>query len=172
MAATFTLSVHSMTPPELPPQPTDLPATAFKSSLISGSPVAATSPLLFTLRLPNARPKNPLLPASHLQVVFSYHGTGDIFLPRFITPGDLVHVPGEGDLYEAQVAGDDVPRVKVNIGETSDATVSVYAWKGEKLLGRFEIGKIEGLGLIGLKSEAIHKRRVEEWMKDRTDELV
>jgi hypothetical protein len=156
-----------MTHPNLPPQPTDLPASAFRSSLISGSPAAATSPLLFTLHLPNARPKNPLHPASHLQIIFTFEGTGSIYLPRFIMPGDLVLVDGEENLFEAKVAADEVPRVKVNEGMTSAATVSLNAWKGERVLGSWELGRIEGLGLVGLKSEAIHKRRVEVWKEGR-----
>jgi hypothetical protein len=167
MTAPYTLMVHSITPPDLPPRPTDLPASAFRSSLISGSPAAATSPFLFTLHLPNARDTNAMYPASHFQVVFSFAGSGQMFLPRVITPKDLKSLEGEGmeNMYEAQVAADEVPRVKVNEGETTTASVSLYAWKGEKLLGKFEIGVIEGVGLEGLKSEAIHKRRVEQWKK-------
>jgi hypothetical protein len=128
-------------------------------------PAAAKTPLRFTLYLPNAKLTNLLFPASHLQVVFTFQGTGSMFLPRFIASADLEPIEGEENLYEAKVAGGEVPRVKVNEGQTTDATVSVNAWKGEKLLGKFEVGGIDGLGFEGLKSEPIHKRRVEQWNK-------
>lgn len=68
-----------------------------------------------------------------------------------------------GSLYAAQVAAAEVPRVKVNEGASSAAMVSLFAWRGEKLLGKWDVGLVEGLGLEGLKSEEIHKRRVQQW---------
>jgi len=120
--------------------------------------------------------------------VFTFEGTGQIFLPRVLTGEDFAPVvqtngdadadgdeDGDGDgnvhadgrsssnIYTGQVAADEVPRVKVNEGASTTATVSLFAWKGEKLLGKWDVGQIEGLGLTGLKSEEIHKRRVQQW---------
>jgi len=172
---TFSLTIRSLTPPTLPPQPdlADVPASAYKSSLIAGGPAAATSPLLFTLVLPNARPGSPLFPADRLQVVFTFAGTGSIYLPNVLESKDFVPVldaaadgDGNGNLYAAQIPASEIPRVKVNEGETSAATVSLNAWRGEKLLGKWELGKVEGVGLEGLKSLDIHKRRVEQWKEE------
>ena len=106
--------------------------------------------------------------------MFTFEGTGQIFLPRVLTGEDFdpVGEGGDGDgsdggtLYTAQVAADEVPRVKVNEGASTTATISLFAWKGEKLLGKWDIGQIEGLGLTGLKSEEIHKRRVQQWKEE------
>lgn len=153
MPPSFSLSIHSLTPPTLPPQPdlASVPATAYRSSLIARSPAAATSPLLFTLLLPAARPDNPLYPADRLQVVFTFAGTGQIFLPRVITSADLVPVVGTsenaidgdgsrtGNLYAAQVAAAEVPRVKVNEGESSAAMGSFVCVARRKAAG--ELGR-------------------------------
>ena len=176
MPPSFDLTIRSFTPPTLPPQPNlaDVPASAYKSSLISGGPAAATSPLLFSLHLPNTRPKNPLYPASHLQAVFTFEGTGTIYLPRVLTSKDLD--PEEEDetsnLYATSIPAPEIPRVKVNEGASTAATVSLFAWKGEKLLGKWDVGTVEGVGLTGLKSEEIHKRRVEQWKGERRSEVV
>jgi len=171
----FSLSIHSLTPPTLPPQPdlAEIPTSAYKSSLIVGGPAAATSPLLFTLLLPNARPGNPLFPADRLQVVFTFEGTGSIYLPNVLEGKDFVTVleadgdaDGSGNVYAAQISASEIPRVKVNEGETSAATVSLNAWKREKLLGKWEVGRVEDVGLKGLKSLDIHKRRVEQWKEE------
>jgi len=103
--------------------------------------------------------------------VFTFEGTGQIFLPRVLTGEDFDplgeeghgHGSDGGNLYTAQVAASEVPRVKVNEGASIKATISLFAWKGEKLLGKWDIGQIERLGLTGLKSEEIHKRRVQQW---------
>lgn len=56
---------------------------------------------------------------------------------------------------------DNIPRAKVNHGMTSTAEVTVYAWKGEKLLGKWTVGQVEGLGIEGLKSSDLAISRAE-----------
>ncbi|KAG9247118.1 hypothetical protein BJ878DRAFT_477658 [Calycina marina] len=186
----FSLAVHSYTPPTLPPQPSDIQAATsdFKSPMLSSRSVAAaTSPLLFIIALSAARPTDPLYPATHLQITYRFEGTGEIFVPNLITSKNLVEVSGETSsrdavessneaveeregegedakkLYRVEIPPADILRAKVNEGTTNDADVSVYAWRREKLLGKYAIGRIEGLGIVGLKAEPIHLLRQKNW---------
>lgn len=161
MAPGFSLSIHAFTPPNLPVQPADLTASDVRSPLLA-SPVAATSPLSFTLALDGAsRATDPLYPATHLQLAYHWEGTGDTFVPRTITSEDLTAVEEEGDgqqqtsgllLFSVQVPPGEIPRAKVNEGTTNTAEVRLYAWRGERLLGTWVVGCVEGLGLVGMKS--------------------
>lgn len=153
----FSLCVQSYTPPSLPDQPVDIQASDFRSPLQLSS-VAATSPLLFFISLPSARTNDPLYPATHLQLAYNFEGTGEVFLPKVITSKDLIGSSDEAEtnLYSVQVSSEDIPRAKVNHGTTNTADVIVYAWRREKLLGKWNVGQVEGLGIVGLKSEPIH----------------
>lgn len=102
--------------------------------------------------------ENGLSPATHLQLCWSFENTGTIFAPNHITAKDLIK---QGEHYEVVVPASEVIRAKVNEGETTTGEVIVFAWKREKLLGRFSVGFIEGLGLEGYKSFELAKRRVE-----------
>ena len=151
----FSLKVESFSPPSLPDY-TDVPVSALKP--LSNNIASATSPMTFTMSL---GPRG-LYPATHLQLCYVFEGTGSIFPPEPITAGDLVKI---GDYYEATVLPKNIVRSKVNEGESSTGKVVVYAWKGEKLLGSWEVGTIEGLGLEGYKSTDLARRRVEQWKK-------
>jgi hypothetical protein len=153
----FNLSILSYTPPTLPDQPININASDFGSALLP-SIIAATSPLLFTISLPSARANDPLYPATHLQLCYSFEGTGEVFIPNSITSKDLIKssAKGETNLYSVQVSSGDIPRTKVSHGMTTTAEVSVYAWRREKLLGKWNVGRVESLGITGLKSEPIH----------------
>lgn len=148
----FSLSVRSFTVPELPDQPTDVSPSVFRSPLLP-SIIAATTPLSFTVSLSSPRETDPLYPATHLQLAYNYKGTGEIFVPSFITAKDLIKssTDEEPNLYTIQVPPNDIPRAKVSSGGTSTAEVTVYAWRGEKLLGQWDVGRIERLGIVGLK---------------------
>ncbi|KAJ6782145.1 hypothetical protein PWT90_07437 [Aphanocladium album] len=162
----YNLSVHSLTPPTLPEIPEGTQPSDIRSGMIPGSFAAALSPLRFTLSLPDARPKNPLYPATHLQLTYFYPSSGEIYVPNLITPRDVVKADDDEEqstLYNVEIAPPDIVRVKVNEGETPDAEVRVNAWRNEKLLGKFTLGIIEGLGIEGLKSFDLAKRRVEAW---------
>lgn len=160
----FNLSIHSFTPPTLPERPADAPASAYRSPLIP-SPAAATSPLCFTVSLPAARPGNPLYPATHLQLSYNFEGSGEIFIPNFVTSKDLAKSDREAEpsLYEVEISVHNVPRPKVNEGAPSAAEVFVYAWRGEKLLGKWTVGRIENLGIEGLKSDPLAILRRDTW---------
>lgn len=160
----FSLSIHSFTPPILPDRPADAPASAFRSPLIP-SAAAATSPLCFTVSLASSRDSDPLYPATHLQLSYNFEGSGEVFIPGVIASRDLVG-SGGGDgpnLYEVQTPADQVPRAKVNEGAPSAAEVYVYAWRGEKLLGKWNVGRVEGLGIVGLKSDPLAILRRDTW---------
>lgn len=160
----FSLSIHSFTPPTLPDWPADAPASAFRSPLIP-SAAAATSPLCFTVSLPSARDTDPLYPATRLQLSYNFEGSGEVFIPDAITYRDLVKSGDEAEpnLYEVRAPADQVPRAKVNDGAPSEAEVYVYAWRGEKLLGKWTVGRIEGLGIVGLKSDPLAILRRDTW---------
>lgn len=160
----FSLAVRSFTPPTLPDRPADAPPSAFRSGLIP-SVASAISPLCFTVSLSSARDTNPLYPASHLQLSYFYESSGEIFIPNVITSKDLVNVGTEAEpnLYEIQAPAEEIPRAKVNDGTTSTAEVRVYAWKGEKLLGKWVVGQVESLGLEGLKSFPLALLRQKTW---------
>jgi len=190
--AQFELEVHSFTPPELPQQPADLDPGTIRSARIPNQ-LAATTPLTVALRLPSARPQDPLYPATHLQLIYDFAGTGQHFVTDPIRSEDLApllvestststSVGGQVDdeaaaaaeperppllLYVAEVHPAEVARVKVNPGQTSDATVLLDAWRREKRLGRWSVGTIHGLGLVGLKDFALHRRRMEQWKAAR-----
>ncbi|KAF2669589.1 hypothetical protein BT63DRAFT_425278 [Microthyrium microscopicum] len=170
----FSLSIHSFTPPTLPAQPDDINPSDFKSAIHSSRTIAAaTSPLCFTLSLPSARPNDPLYPATHLQITYNFEGSGEQFIPNPITSRDLIDASTEEEvnLYSVQLSGNDIARSKVNHGMTSNADVSVYAWRREKLLGKWLVGGVEGLGIVGLKSEPIHRLRQKTWAKAKGVEL-
>ncbi|KAK2603099.1 hypothetical protein N8I77_009581 [Diaporthe amygdali] len=166
----FSLSVHSFTPPTLPDRPADAPASAFRSPLIQ-SVAAATSPLSFTISLPSARDTDPLYPATHLQLSYNFEGTGEVFIPDVIKSQDVkVEASSEAEserLYVVRSPADQIPRAKVNEGATSAAEVRVYAWRGEKLLGKWSVGRIEGLGIEGLKSHPLAILRRDTWAAQR-----
>ncbi|KAJ2966105.1 hypothetical protein NQ176_g10304 [Zarea fungicola] len=174
--AEYNLSVHSFTPPSFPEVPKETQPSEIRSGLIAGSFAAATKPLFFTLSLPGAQEKNPLHPATHLQLTFAYAGTGEIFVPNLIMPGDLTESTSAGDaqstLYNVEISPRDIARVKVNEGESPDAEVRLYAWRKEKLLGKWVIGTIKGLGIEGLKSTDLAKKRVEHWKAEAAKKLA
>ena len=160
----FNLSVHSFTRPILPERPANAPPSAFRSPLIP-SAAAATSPLCFTLSLPAARGSDALYPATHLQLSYNFEGTGEVFIPDVITSRDLVKSDSEAEpnLYDVETPAHNVPRPKVNEGAPSAAEVFVYAWRGEKLLGKWTVGRVEGLGIEGLKSDPQAILRRDTW---------
>lgn len=160
----FSLSIQSFTPPSLPDRPADAPASAFRSPLIP-SAAAATSPLCFTVSLPSSRDTDPLYPATHLQLSYHFEGSGEVFIPDVITSRDLLKSGSQDEphLYEVQTPADKVPRAKVNEGAPSAAEVYVYAWRGEKLLGKWNAGRVEGLGIVGLKSDPLAVLRRDTW---------
>lgn len=82
--------------------------------------------------------------------MFEYAGTGTLYAPDVVTGGDLARV-GEGE-YELVVPAKQVPRGKVNLGATTTAQMHLHAWKGEKLLGKFKVCDVEGLGIAGYKT--------------------
>lgn len=165
----FRLSIQSLTPSSLPERLPDTPASEFRSPLIP-SVAAATSPLIFIISLPCSRVTDPLYPATHLQLSYKFEGSGDVFVPDVITSQDLVRSGSEDGtekLYSVQLAPKQIPRPKVNKGATSDAEVFVYAWRREKLLGRWTVGCIQGLGLEGLKSHPLALLRRDTWAAQR-----
>lgn len=117
------------------------------------------------MSLTSARDADPLYPATHLQLSYNFQGTGEVFIPDVIGPRDLVKSDDEAEpnLYEVQAPADKVPRAKVNEGAPSAAEVSVYAWRGEKLLGKWTVGRVEGLGIEGLKSDPLAVLRRDTW---------
>lgn len=166
----YKLTVHSLTPPTLPEVPEDAHHKDIRSGFTEGakgnSYGAASSPLRFTLSLPDARPKNPLHPATHLQMTYFYPGSGEVYVPRFIMPAEVVKVNPDDEsctLYSVELGPADINRAKVNEGETPDAELRMNVWKNEKILGRFTVGVIKGLGIEGMKSFDVAKRRVENW---------
>ncbi|KAJ3498747.1 hypothetical protein NLG97_g887 [Lecanicillium saksenae] len=166
----YKLSVHSLNPPTLPEVPEGTQPSEIRSGMIPGSFAAASSPMRLTVSLPGARPNNPLHPATHLQLTYLYPGTGEIYVPEFIMPEDVVKAD-DGDeasaLYNIEIAPRNIVRVKVNEGETPDAEVRMNAWRNEKILGKFTLGVVEGLGIEGLKSFDVAKRRVEAWKEQK-----
>lgn len=136
----FNLTVQSFNPPVLPPP----------SDSLSPAAIAAISPLTFTIALPS-RGADPLYPATYLQLSYTFEDTSEIFVPNIITARDLTR-PGpdaEPGVYVCTVPTNEVPRMRVKQQTTGDADVTVHAWQGEKFLGKWMVGKVEGLGLVG-----------------------
>jgi len=126
----------------------------FRSPLIPSATGTAISSLKINISLPFTRPnKDPLYPATHLQLCFQCEGSGSAFLPEVITSRDLNSAADTNlKLYSIELLLLSIPRMKVNHGQTSTAEVIIYAWKREKLLGNWTAGYIEELGVVGLKS--------------------
>lgn len=167
MPTQFSISIESVRLPNLPPTSIHDTAPGTIRSPLIPSTLCATTPLCFTCDLPLARPKDPLYPATHLQLSYNFHDTGEVFIPRSITSEQFVAVGDAGRLFEVQVPVEDVPRAKVNHGATTDAQVAIYAWKGEKMLGKWDVCKIEGFGIEGMKSNGLAILRVETWKKNK-----
>lgn len=166
----FQLAVEGFTVPTIPKQPPELTRHDIASPHIS-SDCSPTDSLKVTLSLSCARPKSALYPATHLQLSFFYDGTGEVYLSRAIyqsdiTVADCTDAAGL-PCYELTVPGIELLRVKVNEGKTADAQVRAYVWKSEKLLGMWELGTIENLGFVGMKSFDLHYRRLEQWNKSK-----
>lgn len=160
----FSLSVHLFTPPTLPERPVDALASAFRSPLIP-SAAAATSLLRFTVSLPAACETDSLYPATYLQLSYNFEGSGEVFILDVITSKDLAKLDSEAEpnLYEIETPARNVPRPKVNEGAPSAAEVFVYAWRGERLLGKWTVGRVQGLGIEGLKSDPLAILRRDTW---------
>lgn len=87
--------------------------------------------------------KNSQYPASNLQLSFVRPSNEqEIFLER-ITTGDIQHsVTG---LCTVLVGKEDVPRYAVKEMPSDDEVlVRLHAWKGERHLGAWEVGKLSG----------------------------
>ena len=115
-----------------------------------------TNPLKLIFRiLPSSgnNPSDPLHPATALQFSFD-NGLHEVFgerltarditLPSSNSPG-AAGVGNVGSRYEIQIPGREVPRFAETPEEqAADVVVRVHSWKGEKLLGRWEVGCITG----------------------------
>lgn len=120
-------------------EPLDLKIHSFTS------PTTTTNrPLSIKVNIPSAadNPKNPLSPATHLQLSWSYaNGKHEIFMPQLITSETMAVLNLDDGLFEVEVAKGEIPRAKVG----GNAEIVLYAWKGEKSLGRWRIGEVESL---------------------------
>lgn len=164
----FTLTVHSFEAPTVPAQPADLLQHADHTITV----IPPASPLRFTLALPSARDNNPLFPATHLQLSYVFSNTCEVFDPVSLSSEDLSSRGGlEQNLYSVIVPASRIPRAKVNGDGSLDADVILYAWKRGKLLGKWTLGRIEGLGFAGSREQQLAKRRVEQ-LVDRSRPLV
>jgi hypothetical protein len=164
--AQFTLAVEEFKAPTFP-QLTNIEPSDFRSPLIPSATGTATSSLNITISLPFGRDKDPLYPATHLQLCFKCEGTGSTFLPDVVTSRDL-HLDNSTTgsiLYNIELLPGSVPRMKVNHGQTTTAEVVIYAWKREKLLGNYTAGFIAELGVVGLKSTELALSRQKAWNK-------
>lgn len=163
-AAEFSLSIISLTPPDLPPPPPDATEKTIKSPLIPHA-ASATSPLLITISLPPGREKDPLWPATHLTTSVHWDNSGSVYQPDQITSKDLIKSDDGDDpdakIFTIEIPPKRVPRAKVDEGTSGDAEIKLYAWKNERLLGQYDAGTIRGLGLIGFKASEISLRRQE-----------
>lgn len=170
--AQFSLTVEEFKPPTFP-QPINIEPSDFRSPLIPSATGTPTSSLDISISLPFARSnKDPLYPATHLQLSFKYEGTGEIFLPAVIMSQDLHCSATVSYLYDIEVLPRSIPRAKVNHGATSTAEVVIYAWKGEKLLGNWTAGCIAELGIVGLKSTEVALLRQKTWKVAQRESTV
>ncbi|KAH8664658.1 hypothetical protein BX600DRAFT_302369 [Xylariales sp. PMI_506] len=144
----FNLSVRSFTTPELAKQQGKGEATGAADQ---PSYLVATSPLSFTVAVQSSRAKDPLYPATHLQLAYGFPGVGEIFDPSLITSKELMAKSTTNDddddeskLYTVRVRPADIPRTRLNVEEAArhPADVHLYAWRGEKYLGKWDLGSM------------------------------
>ena len=100
-------------------------------------------------------------------MAYFLEGPAEVCSMETITSRHLVRSATEDDAktYVIEVPPKMILRPKVNHGETPEAEVRVRAWRDDKLLGSWPVGRIKDLGLEGFKSEPIHLLRVEQWKK-------
>lgn len=168
MAPDFHLTVIGLKPPLLPHyDPTTNPPIKIQTPLNLPPEIAAQSSLAITISRPTtspAHPKNPLYPATHLQLSYGFAGTGEVFVPSMIRPRDLLKLEDGStteNIYQINVSSSLIPRAKVNRGTTSTAEVMIHVWKGEKLLGTWFAGRVANLGIVGWKEDDLAVSRVE-----------
>ena len=164
MPPKFTLTVDSFTLPSLPDVPPDIDPSTIRAPSIPNA-LSPTTPLYFTVSLPCAREKDPLYPATHLQMAYFYEEKAEVISTNLITNKNLVDSSTEEKphFYTVEVPPESILRAKVNHEESPAAEVRVRAWRYEKLHGMWVVGRIENLGLEGFKSEPLYRRRVEQW---------
>ena len=164
----FDLIVVSHSQPPLKQPPSDIDPSLIRSPLIRND-FSPTLPLHITVELPAAKAANPLYPASHLHVSYQYEGTAEVISTTLITKEYLTPLddPERPQTYTIEIPPEGILRAKVNDSQTPDATIRLRAWKGEKMLGVYDVGIYENLGYTGFKSQPIHLRLVEQWKATR-----
>lgn len=122
------------------------------------APPSGPLTLSFTTTTPGTtrgRP-GPLYPATHLQLRWVFSDGTDVFTGE-IAPGSIRTTRGEHDeeesggppdiTYHIELPREQMPRVPVTADEEGTADVTLYVWKGDKILGQWPVGQVEGLGV-------------------------
>ena len=111
-----------------------------------------------------SRGKNPIYPATYVQLSWTYAGE-EMFVDNVYTARDIDE-ENEGEnsssdiensdesggrsqrLYSLTIPQENIARKMCKPEEGRDAQVKLYAWRGEKLLGQWELGTVEGAGIL------------------------
>lgn len=122
------------------------------------APPSSPLTLSFTTTTPGTtrgQPR-PLHPATHLQLRWVFPNGTDLFTDE-IAPEIIRTTRGEHDegasggppdiTYHIELPRKQMPRVQVTADEEGAADVTLYVWKGDKVLGEWPVGKVEGLGV-------------------------
>ncbi|KAK5991003.1 hypothetical protein PT974_09278 [Cladobotryum mycophilum] len=112
-------------------------------------PAPPTHPLRISFTVspfPAANPSNPIYPATHLQV--SYRVGGQEMFSDALVPRDILCDNAEDGVYS--LSPGNVPAVRVRDGQGEGGLtgeVVLHAWKGDKLLDSWVVGRIQGMGV-------------------------
>ncbi|OAQ68418.1 hypothetical protein VFPPC_04653 [Pochonia chlamydosporia 170] len=91
--------------------------------------------------------RDPLFPATYLQVSYRF-GSGQEIFGEIFTPRDIMRDVSGNGVYHIAVPFKDVPIAMVNREEDLDAEVSLHAWKDLKYLNSWVVGEIKDWGMM------------------------
>ena len=109
---------------------------------VSISPPTASKRFLdVAFRLPSSGGRDPIFPATGLQVsVCDNDNDMEVFLER-ATSRDVVVYGADATLRSLRIPESEVPRMYHS--SAASLTVKLHAWRGEKWLGTWELGTLE-----------------------------
>lgn len=91
--------------------------------------------------------RDPIFPATYLQVSYKFGNAQEIFGEIFTTR-DIVGDPSGNGVYHVGVPFKDVPIAMVKKEEDLDVEVSLHAWKDQKYLNSWVVGEIKDWGFL------------------------
>lgn len=119
------------------------------------APASTEAPVRVSFRVPasqvrparNNKPEDPIFPATGLQLCVQHAGH-EVFVER-TTSREIEVVQESDESWECtfMFPGTDLPKFRPTIGVPgfdAEAELWLYAWKGERVLGKWRVGTLPG----------------------------